>query len=98
VATQSHNASLLAEQLVNNGWVVDNGTYPTAFTDLQYLSLSYLLKQIAKSQSDIVAAFETAAKLDPEGSLLQHIADSERETLKAVQSLHSTPTMIATAS
>jgi hypothetical protein len=98
VGRQKKNESSLSEALNDVGWPIDFGGYPTAFTDLQYLSLSYLLKQVGVSQTAIVAAFDAAARSYPDSPLLQQIADSEREILKTVQSLVATKAVTARAS
>lgn len=97
IAKQKQNETLLGEPLIASGWVLDFGGYPTMYTDLHYVSLSFLLKQIVISENQIVAAFDAAAKADPESPLLQQIADSEREILKSIQSIVTAPTMIVHA-
>lgn len=87
VAKQKHDESLLSAPLSESGWPIDFGGYPTAFTDLQYLSLNYLLKQVVKCQTEIVAALDTAAKSAADSPLIQQVADSERDILKTAQSL-----------
>ncbi len=98
IAKQQHDESLLSEPLTASGWPLDFGGYPTAYTDLQYLSLNYLLKQVVKSQTEIVAALDAAAKSDPESPLLQQVADNEREILKTVQALVAAKVITAKAS
>lgn len=87
LASQRQNADKLAKALEDIDWVISFGGYPTAFTDLQYLSLKYLLKQVVLSQIEIVKLFEKAASVYPDSPLLKHIADSERATLQSIQSL-----------
>lgn len=98
IAAQKQHEAALAQPLTESGWVLDFGGYPTLYTDLHYVSLTYLLKQIVVSQSQIVAAFDAAAQAYPDSPLLKRIADSERGTLKTVQSLSATPAATAKAS
>ena len=97
VETQEKDETLLADALNESGWVINCGGYPTMFTDLHYVSLKYLLKQIVISQTDIVKAFEAAAQSDPDCPLLAAVAASEREILKTVQTL-AAPQPLAAAS
>lgn len=87
VAAQKRDETLLADALNAAGWVVNCGGYPTIYTDLQYLSLKYLLKQIIISQTGIVKALEGAAQTYTDSPLLETVAAGEREVLKAVQAL-----------
>lgn len=98
IATQKKNEAALAKPLTESGWVLDFGGYPTLYTDLHYVSLTYLLKQLVISQSQITAAFDGAAQEYPDSPLLKRIADSERETLKAIQSASAAPVATARAS
>jgi hypothetical protein len=87
LAAQRKNANLLAAALEESGWIISFGGYATAFTDLQYLSLKYLLTQVALSQIEIVKLFEKAASVFPDSPLLKQIADSERAILQSIQDL-----------
>lgn len=95
VATQKKNANSLAQPLEESGWVINYGGYPTIYTDLQFLSLKYLLKQVAISQAEIIKAFDAAAAANPDSPLLKQIADSERGILQAIQGL-SAPKLAVT--
>lgn len=79
VARQKKHIQQLAEPLVEGGFRVELGGYPTAFTDLHYVSLSYLLKQLVQEQSLIVDQLELAATKYPGMVCLKAIAQEERE-------------------
>ncbi len=87
VTKQELDETLLADTLTSAGWVIDCGGYSTSFTDLHYVSLKYLLKQVVISQTDIVKAFEAAAQKYPDSPLLQTVANNEREILKTARDL-----------
>lgn len=69
----------------------DHGTYPTDYTDLQYLSLSYLLKRLIRDQEAVLAELRSAAKDcegDPEArDLLQQLEVGVSQTIKSLQNL-----------
>ena len=90
VTRQKQDEILLADVLTGSGWVVDRGGYSTSFTDLHYVSLKYLLKQVVLSQTDIVKAFEAAAQKYPDMPLLQTVANNEREILNSARPLAAT--------
>lgn len=98
IANQKQHEAALAKPLTESGWVLDFGGYPTLYTDLHYVSLTYLLKQLVISQSQIIAAFDAAAQAYSDSPLLKRVADSEREALKTIQSLSTTPVVTANAS
>lgn len=95
---QQQDVGRLVEFLWNRGWVVDLGTYPTDFTDLQFLSLKYLLPKLCVAQDRLVAELDEAVHTcvdDPDAvALLREILESERRIatqLCAVASI-ATPT------
>jgi hypothetical protein len=87
VAKQKQDEALVADALLESGWVIDLGGYPTQFTDLHYVSLKYLLKQVIVSQTGIVNAFEAAFKAYPDTLLLETVANNERQILNDVRTL-----------
>ena len=97
VEAQEKDETLLADALNASGWVINCGGYPTIYTDLHYVSLAYLLKQIIISQTAIVKAFEAASQSAPDCPLLATVTAGEREILKTVQAL-AAPQPLATAS
>lgn len=84
---QKQDEALLAEPLHDIGWIIDFGGYPTLYTDLHYVSLNYLLKQIVISQQKIVSELDAATQAYSGTELLKQVADTERNILKTVQSL-----------
>lgn len=96
VAEQKRDEGLLAAAMQETGWVIDYGTYPTSFTDLHYVSLKYLLKQIIESQKQILKAIDAALSTDPESPVLTAVAKGERDILKVVEGLSApSPTIVA---
>ncbi|MDB5339533.1 MAG: hypothetical protein JWN70_5152 [Planctomycetaceae bacterium] len=87
VTRQKQDETLLADTLLESGWVIDCGGYSTSFTDLHYVSLKYLLKQVIISQTNIVKAFEAAAQKYPDTTLLQTVVNNEREILNTARVL-----------
>lgn len=87
VTRQEQDETLLADVLNDSGWVINCGGYSTSFTDLHYVSLQYLLKQVVVSQTEIVKAFEAAAQKYPDTPLLQTVANNEREILNTARDL-----------
>lgn len=97
VKIQRKSADELANHLEAVDWVVDHGSYPTAYTDLHYVSLTYLLKQVAISENEIIKAFDAAASANPDSPLLQQIADSERAIRQSIQQLTAPKLAVASA-
>ena len=87
VTRQEQDETLLADVLTDSGWVIDCGGYSTSFTDLHYVSLKYLLKQVVLSQTDIVKEFEAASQKYSDMPLLQTVANNEREILNSARAL-----------
>jgi hypothetical protein len=54
VEIQKDEVLQLGELLDEADWTIDQGTYPTEYTDLHYVALSYLLDQLVQNQRDIV--------------------------------------------
>jgi hypothetical protein len=81
-ASQRDDVGKLVELLQTRGWAVDPGTYPTEFTDLQFLSLTYILPRILDEQRALVEDLDEAVHTcidDPEAvALLRDIAANER--------------------
>ena len=94
VATQEQLVGQLAELLRERRWTIDFGGFPSTFTDLHFLSLSYLIKQIVINQKAIICELEEAAHTcidDPEAAaLIDEILESERLSLLELQSLVAT--------
>ena len=96
-ASQAETVSGLTELLKERGFAVAFGTYPD-FSNLNYVSLDYLLKRVVKNQEGVVAACRSAAISlagHPEDAeLVREIEASEKdrlEHLKLVASGKSLP-------
>ena len=97
VTKQKQDETLLADTLLESGWVIDCGGYSTSFTDLHYVSLKYLLKQVIISQTDIVKAFESAVQTYADTPLLQTVTNNERDILNAARVLAAPPSPVVVA-
>ena len=58
VAAQRKYSERLIELLIDRGWQIDFGTYPTEYTDLHYVAQSYLLKQLVASEQALIGDIE----------------------------------------
>jgi hypothetical protein len=54
VEIQKQQVGELAELLDDAGWTIDKGSYPTEYTDLHYVALSFLLDQLIQNQRELV--------------------------------------------
>lgn len=54
-ASQRARVAELAELLTSRGHIIDFGIYPTEYTDLHYVALSYFLKLLETSQQELIA-------------------------------------------
>lgn len=62
VARQKAQIQRFADFLVNRYGFVPHGTYPVEFTDLQYLSLAYLVKKMIIDQQQVLEIVEDDRK------------------------------------
>jgi hypothetical protein len=89
-ADQNEIVDRLAELLHDRVYPVTFGQYPD-FSNLNYVSLDFLLKRIVQNQKEVVADCEEAARElaeNPEdGALARKIAAAETERLKGLQEL-----------
>jgi hypothetical protein len=88
-AAQQRDVGRMVELLVVRGWPVDFGTYPTDFTDLQFLSLRYFLPKLLTSQQQLVAELDESVHTcvdDAEAvALLREICEEERRIATEMQ-------------
>ena len=96
VAIQQEHVAHLSALLTERRWSIDFGGFPASFTDLHFLSLTYLLKLIVKNQEAVIAeldeAFHTSVH-DPEAAtLIGQILKSERELTQRLRELSSAGT------
>jgi len=91
VARQKQGVAKLADLLSSRRVAIDFGTYPTEFTDLQYLALDHLLGQLVESQRALVDLFGRAvtdcAGDDAAMAVVEEIHVTERENLSRLQEL-----------
>jgi len=89
-ASQAETVVGLTELLKERGFAVAFGTYPD-FSNLNYVSLDYLLKRMVKNQEGVVAACRSAAislAAHPEDAeLVREIALSEQDRLEHLKLL-----------
>ena len=89
-ASQAETVEGLTDLLRERGYSVAFGTYPD-FSNLNYVSIDFLLKRVVKNQERVVAACEMAANLladHPEDAdLVREIAAAESERLGHLRSL-----------
>ncbi|QDT55436.1 hypothetical protein Pan44_34790 [Caulifigura coniformis] len=92
--SQAETVEGLTELLRERGFPVAFGTYPD-FSNLNYVSLDFLLKRVVKNQELVVAACEAAAGSladHPEDAeLVREIAESEQDRLRHLKSLGTAP-------
>ena len=90
---QAETVDRLTELLRDRGYPVSFSTYPD-FSRFNYVSLEYLLAQLLKDQSQVVAQCEAAAREladEPEdGGLVQAILEAEKSRLHRLQELAKT--------
>ena len=91
-ASQAETVSGLTELLKERGFAVAFSTYPD-FSNLNYLSLDFLLKRLVKNQEGVVAACRSAAislAAHPEDAdLVREIEISEQDRLEHLKLLAS---------
>lgn len=91
VRQQQSQIARLASLLSQRMDYFDVGTYPTDYTDLQYLSLSYLLARLIRDQEAVLAKLRaTAAECGSDAEardLLQQLEVGVSQTLDSLKSL-----------
>jgi hypothetical protein len=60
VGGQRRHTERLIELLIDRGWPIDFGSYPTEYTDLHYVALGYLIKQLVASEQALIGDIERA--------------------------------------
>ena len=91
VARQQQGVARLVNLLNGRRQAIDFGTYPTEFTDLQYLALSHLLGLLVESQQALVDLFGHAATESADdvqaAAIIEDIHTVERENLDRLREL-----------
>ena len=90
-AKQREHVARLTDLLVDRGWPIDFGGYPTDYTDLHFLSLDFFLPRLADSQAGVVAELDEAAHTcidDPAAvELIRDVLAGEREIAGRLKAL-----------
>jgi hypothetical protein len=98
IAAQAERVRTLAELLDSRRWTIDFGAFPD-FTDLHYLSLTFVLPHLVENERRIVREIELALPAcagDPEATaLVAAILAEESQTLAELKRLAG-PTPSAT--
>jgi hypothetical protein len=93
VAIQQGHVAQLSTLLTERRWPVDFGGFPATYTDLHFLSLSYLSKLILKNQQAIIAHLEQVQHELVEdlevATLVEEVLSSERQLTARLQELTS---------
>jgi hypothetical protein len=100
VQIQKQQVGELAELLDDAEWTIDKGTYPTEYTDLHYVALSYLLDQLIQNQREVVEEAQrtlAACQSHPEARrLVSEIEATQHKILEDLESLAKTTTQDST--
>jgi hypothetical protein len=91
VARRRENVARLADLLIAREWPIEFGAYPTAYTDLHYVALDYLLALLVEDEKQVATGLEQAvgaAAGDAEAAeLLRAILAEERDASSQLQAL-----------
>jgi hypothetical protein len=91
VIRQQQGVGRLATLLDNRRQTIDFGTYPTEYTDLQYLAFSHLLGLLIKNQQALVNVFQHAATDSADdaqaATVIEEIHSAERDNLSHLQEI-----------
>ena len=93
VERQRQSIERIAEYLAARQSRVEYGHFSTDFTDLHYVSLQFLLKQLVTSQAKLVESLDRSVTLLPNGDdvreILEAASRNEHENLTALQTCGS---------
>ena len=89
VERQRQSIGLVAEHLAAHQDRVEFGKFPAEFTDLHYVSLTFLLKRLVESQTKLVESIDRTVTLLPSGDvcreILEVVRSNEHANLAALQ-------------
>ena len=89
---QRQDVSDIASLLTEREWFIDFGTFPTEYTDLQFLALEAVFDNIHRSQSavcDQISGAISEVSADAEAAeLLKAIDVRQKEAASALKELH----------
>lgn len=84
----------LGELLDEADWTIEKGSYPTEYTDLHYVALSYLLDQLVQNQNAVVEETRrtlAACESDPDArTLVGEIHAAQQKILDELKALAQT--------
>ncbi|MEX0585888.1 MAG: hypothetical protein WD176_04550 [Pirellulales bacterium] len=87
-ADHRHYVDRISDRLIElgaEGADIDRGHFPTSFTDLHDLSLTYLLPLVIEHQRRDIAAIEDCAKRVPDETLAQEASGAAKAHLEALE-------------
>ncbi len=94
---QSQSVSRLVALLEELGHSIEFGTYPTEYTDKQFLCLEYLQEHLVENQQavlDLVHSTREAVECEELTAHLNEILDNETKLLKSLEVLSQKPQAI----
>ena len=93
VARQRESIRLMVEYLAPRQPRVESGAFSADFTDLHYVSLKFLIKQLVSTQSHVVELIDRTKTMLPSGDevleILEVVSRNERENLAALKACGS---------
>ena len=93
-ARQRQDVADIASLLTTREWFIDFGTFPTEYTDLQFLALDNIFRMIHQSQTSVCGSVtlgltEVVAYHDEEtAQLLAAVEVRQKEATEALKELH----------
>lgn len=95
VEDQRRDVNRLAEVIIDSAARVDPGQWPMEFTDLNFLSLDYLMQELIRHQREDVAQIQRCASLLANDrnarELAEEVLGSEQAHLEALEDLAPQP-------
>lgn len=89
VARQRESIRLMTEYLAPRQTRVEAGSFSVDFTDLHYVSLKFLIKQLISTQSRVVEVIDRMKTMLPSGDevleILEVVGRNERSNLAALK-------------
>ncbi len=93
VARQRESIRLMTEYLAPRQTRVEAGAFSADFTDLHYVSLKFLIKQLISTQSRVVEVVDRMKTMLPSGDevleILEVVGQNEHENLAALKASSS---------
>jgi hypothetical protein len=95
VEDQRRDVNRLAERIIDQAAHIYAGQWPMEYTDLNFLSLDYLLRELVRHQREDIAQLERCVALlshdRPARELAEEILGSEQAHLEALEDLSHQP-------